>query len=500
MRHLKRSGVQPGLDQGAGCEPDGRPSQAIDLRARGARGVVSAAMWFLLGPRALASALGLLRGPQRVVPTPPEDWRRARIDVVICARNQQRCIVHCMAALAAQTVRPRRLLLVDDGGAARDHTAQLAREFAQANGLNLNIIVRRWSLGRGATLRKQARSFDGDVLFALDGDTVLDSPDYIERCVRELYQGAGIASACGQLRTLGRAHRQAIAATGAFRAWLAGDHWEDPHGRQPRHERVMRWMGDAYRETLALYEQRLINRGQMDRTGGITRPVGPVAYRRRYLKDLFDRWEPVRGDDLTGDEDQFIGMALAHEGYRNVQLPDVTARRCGEGLLRLPAAAHRESVAFLEGARAFDALLRTPLTRLHNATHRGPHAELDTGHEQRRIVEAYRQPFGERLTRLCGRPIGTVLHLTALERIGLPALVVGAVALGHGTTLLAVLGVEALIVAGLLAWLSPGSRVSAAARGLLTAPLRYGLMLAEWAALLRFAARRVRGGLRPARA
>ena len=33
-----------------------------------------------------------------------------------------------------------------------------------------------------------------------------------------------------------------------------------------------------------------------------------------------------------------------------------------------------------------------------------------------------------------------------------------------------------------------------------SAQQQYGQMLAEWAALLRFAARRVRGGLRPARA
>lgn len=445
-------------------------------------------MWFVLGPRAVASALGLWRGPERVVPTPPEDWRRARVDVVLCARNQQRCIVHCMSALAAQTVRPRRLVLVDDGGATRDHTAQLAREFASANGVQLDIVVRKWSLGRATTLKKQARDFDGDVLFVLDGDTVLDSPDYIERCVRELYQGVGIASACGQLRTLGRAHRQAIAASQAFRAWLGGDHWVDPHARHDRVERALRWLGDAYRETLALYEQRLINRGQMDRAGGIARPLGPVAYRRRYLKDLFDRWEPVRGDDLTCEEDQFIGMALAHEGYRNIQLPDVVARRCGEGVLRLPAAAHREAVAFLEGARQFDALLRTPLTRLRRPRRRGP-----AGHDQRRIVEAYRQPFGERLTRLCGRPIGAALHLAALERVGLPAAALAAVLLGQGAWVAGVLVAEALLVALLLALLAPGARMAAAGRGLLTAPLRHGLMLAEWAALLRFGLARLSG-------
>lgn len=446
-------------------------------------------MWFLLGPRAITSAVDRWRGPQAVVPTPTQDWRRARVDVVVCARNQQRCIVHCLAALARQTVKPERLLLVDDGGAERDHTAQLAREFADANGIDLEIVQRKWSLGRSVTLRRQSREFRGDVLFALDGDTVLESPDYIERCVRELFQGAGIASACGQLRTLGAPHRRAIADSAPFRAWLAGDHWVDPHARDDRLERVLRWIGDAHRDTIALYEQRLVNRGQMDRAGGIARPVGPVAYRRRYLKDLFDRWDPVRGEDVTDDAEQFIGMALAHEGYRNIQLPDVVARRCGERVGRLPALAHRESVAFLEGARAFDALLRSPITRVRRLL--AGRARGDQGHEQRRVVEAYRQPFGERLTRLHGRPIGTALHLSALERVGLPAIALGALLLGHGDVLAVVLAIEALVVAALLAVLAPEGRLAAAFRGLLTAPLRHALMFVEWAALLRFGAMRL---------
>ena len=110
-----------------------------------------------------------------------------------------------------------------DGGAERDHGIQLAREFARANGLALTVVQRTWSIGKAATLKRQARDFGGDVLFVLDGNTVLASPDYIERCVRELYQGVGIAAACGTVEPLCPSQRRALAATPAFQRWLDGD-------------------------------------------------------------------------------------------------------------------------------------------------------------------------------------------------------------------------------------------------------------------------------------
>ena len=158
--------------------------------------------WFVCGPAAWLAAAGLWRGPERMEPTPAEDWRQARVDLVIAACRDQPTIVHCLAGLSTQTLRPRRVLLVDDGGAERDHGIQLAREFARANGLALTVVQRTWSIGKAATLKRQARDFGGDVLFVLDGNTVLASPDYIERCVRELYQGVGIAAACGTVEPL----------------------------------------------------------------------------------------------------------------------------------------------------------------------------------------------------------------------------------------------------------------------------------------------------------
>ncbi|MGH8078506.1 MAG: glycosyltransferase, partial [Lysobacter sp.] len=250
------------------------------------------AMRFVLGPTALLGAYGLLREPDRTVATPREVWRDAVVDVVIPGHCHQGTIIHCLAALLTQTLKPRQVMLVDDGGIDRDGTAVLAREFAIANDMALTIVERRWSIGRTPTVKRQTREFDGDVLFVLDADTVLTSPDYLERCVQELYQGAGIASACGTLLPLRGRDRRALSATAAFRRWVGKDEYRDPQARLGRGQRIEQWLADTYRECTALVQQRFVQRGQMRVFGGIGHPPGgAVAYRRRYLKDLFDRYE-----------------------------------------------------------------------------------------------------------------------------------------------------------------------------------------------------------------
>lgn len=451
-----------------------------------------AAPWFAVSPNALLSAAGRLHGPDPTVPTPAEDWRHAVVDVVIPVDRQQHTIVHCLASLLRQTRLPRQVVLVDDGGISRDHSAQLAREFARANGFQLKVVVRTWSIGAVATIKRQAREFTGDVVVVLNGATVLESPDYLERCVRELYQGVGIASACGLVLPLRPAQRREIAATPGFLRWLGSDHdaYRDPLIARDWLHRLWRWFGDSYRESVALYQQRFINRGLMDRFGSIGHPFGcAVAYRRRYLKDLFDRYEPIRGDDLTGAEDIFIGLALATEGYRNIQLADVVARTAQPGLHKLPAQAHRWSTAFLQVGHYFDALLRTPLKwprrcwrRLHERRRGAP-----AWTEQRKIREAYRQPFGERLTQLQGRPIGHALLLQAIERIGYPVALLLLALLGLWTALGVVVAVEVTLALALLVTLAPQRRWAVFGQGLLATPLRYALMLAELFTLLHFA-------------
>ena len=214
--------------------------------------------FFVLSPSTILSLTGFIHGPDRTTPTPAEDWRKATVDVIIPALNEAENIVHCLASVAGQTVRPRRIVLVDDG--STDGTVARAKAFCKSRRIELIAIRRRSPIGKTPTIKRQAREFDSDVEFILDADTVLESPTYIQRTVQELYQGAGIASAFGTVLPQTRRDRKRIAESAAVRAFNR----THPLGVTARKGG---WLRDArrgitnlYREVLYLFLQRFVYR------------------------------------------------------------------------------------------------------------------------------------------------------------------------------------------------------------------------------------------------
>ncbi|GAA4857730.1 glycosyltransferase [Luteimonas vadosa] len=450
---------------------------------------MATAPWFVISPNALLSAIGLLRGPDKTVPTPAEDWRTAVVDVVIPAYKEEDNIIHCLASLARQTLRPRHVILVEDG--AKDQTVPRAREYAAAVGMDLTVIERASSIGKTPTIKRQAREFDSDVEFILDGDTFLESPDYLARCVEELYQGVGIASACGTILPMTPKSRHALCETEEFQRWHGAETYDDPHKRRGMLHSVWWWITNTYRECLYLFLQRFVYKGQMVFFGSITNPVGcAVAYRRRYIADLFDRYEPLFGDDLTNSEDIFIGFALNNEGYRNIQLQDVMARSEEPEVQRLPRQVYLWSSSFLQSCYYFDALLRTPFRTVRRWRKRRrdeASGEAERVEEMRKIKEQYRQPFGDKHTREYGRPIGWSMFLSAVEKIGFPTALIIMLILQLWEPLAVTLIAELVISLLVLFIVSKGARITTVLKGILVTPLRYFLMVADVFTIGRFA-------------
>ena len=79
-------------------------------------------------------------------PTPAEDWRTATVDVVIPALNEAREHRVVSGSVARQTLRPRRIILVDDG--STDGTIDRAKRFARQQQLELIAIQRRAPIGK----------------------------------------------------------------------------------------------------------------------------------------------------------------------------------------------------------------------------------------------------------------------------------------------------------------------------------------------------------------
>jgi hypothetical protein len=59
--------------------------------------------YFVLSPSTILSLSGILRGPDPVEATPAEDWRDAKIDVVIPALNEAVNIVLCLVSVLHQS-------------------------------------------------------------------------------------------------------------------------------------------------------------------------------------------------------------------------------------------------------------------------------------------------------------------------------------------------------------------------------------------------------------
>ena len=501
--------------------------------------------YFVLGPNAALSLAGLTRGPDRTTPTPADDWRTAKVDVVIPAFNEADTIVLCLASLLRQTLRPRRVILVDDGSS--DGTLESAKAFCEMNGLELLAIKRARPIGKTPTIKRQAREFDSDVEFILDGDTVLESPDYIERTVQELYQGIGIASACGTILPMRRRDRRAFAGDETVRAFAGVPGVAQPAVEEPMLLAALRGVTNVYRDVLYVFLQRFIYRGQMVFFGTITNPVGcAVAYRRKYVEALFDHVSPILGDDLTNSEDIFIGMGMLNEGYRNIQVHDVLARTVEPPCHRLPRQVYLWSSSFLQSCFYFDTLLRSPLlavrrlfTGRKEAAVQGERAQapaamgmpalagagamsdgpgmaalmrrgleptgpagptgsstspelgvardVRSAGDRRKVGEQYRQPFGREHTRRFGRPVGWLLAAGLIEKVCFPVALIVMLLLAQWEALFVTLGFESLLALVALLVVTKGQRVQYFFKGLAVVPLRYLLMGAEVVTLGRFA-------------
>lgn len=448
------------------------------------------APYFILSPNAVMSIAGLLRGPDRTVPTPAEDWRKATVDVVIPAYNEEANIIQSLSSVLRQTMKPRRIIIIDDGSTDRTMAfAEQVRPLCEERDIELLTIRRAASIGKTPTIKRQSREFDADVEFILDGDTILISDNYIERTVFELYQAIGIACACGTILPLRDRDRLEMMEEPLVKRCLEKLPDDTPAKRPtPFFTKILRGITNIYRGSLYMFLQRFIYRGQMTFFGSITNPVGcAVAYRRKYVKDLFDTYEPVMGDDLTNSEDIFIGFALIDKGYRNIQLEDVCARTVEPPIPRLPRQIYLWSSSYYQCCYYFDNLMRTPFKLPRNIAkwwrERKFKEEIE---EQRKIKEPYRQRFGREYAQQYGRNMGWIMFTGALEKILFPVTIFAFAMAGWWDAVILTLLLETGLTMIVMAIIAKGARFRFLIMALISTPIRYSVLFYDLVTLFRF--------------
>jgi glycosyltransferase involved in cell wall biosynthesis len=452
---------------------------------------MAVAPYFVISPNTIVSLVGLLKGPDKTVPSPQVGIEDITVDVVIPTFNEEKNVVLALACLYKQTKKPRKIYMIDDGSS--DGTVNHASKFAEANShdvenpVDIEIIQRKESIGKTPSLKRQARESDCDVLFILDGDTLIETDTYLERVCHELFftPARGVASVCGTVLPLWKSFRRKVYDYPSVQRFFLQFPEEKFELNGGAGTNFLRNITNIYRSALYMYLEKFIYRGQMRVFGTVINPVGcAVGYRREYLEELFDEYEEQLGDDLTNSEDIFIGMAMDDKGYRNVQIEDVYAKTEEPPIHRLPFQCYKWSSAYLQSCYYFLSLLISPIRVVRRHRNR---KKNDENEDLRMIKEPYRQPFGRKFTSKMGRPIGWSILSALIEKLFFPLAFVIMILFQWWEAIIVTLIAEIALSLLVLIIIAKGERVKYFLMGLVSTPIRYFVMFFDIFTIGRFA-------------
>jgi hypothetical protein len=213
-------------------------------------------------------------------------------------------------------------------------------------------------------------------------------------------------------------------------------------------------------------------------------PVGcAVAYRREYVKEMFDFYEPAMGDNLTSSEDIFIGTAFMANGYHNTQALEVVARTEVPEIHKIPNQLVKWFSAWLQTAFYLPAMVASPFKAVRRYRHNKRNAAVA---QQRRVIDGYRQPFGLRFAHSMGRPSGWLIFSGLFEKVSFVLVLLLLIIMSAWEALVYTIAAETALFTLFLAIFSKGRRLEFAFKGLAVTPFRYGMMILDLIVLLRF--------------
>ena len=437
---------------------------------------------FVIGPNAILSIIGHVRGPKPVQLPNLEAVRDFEVDVMIPAHNERATVALCLASVMQQTIKPRSVTVIDD--ASSDDTADVAEAFAAANNFAVRVIRRRYSIGKTPGLKIESRNLDGDVEFVLDADTVLISDNYIETLAAELFRVPGIASVSGMVYPLRDRDLAALARLDTMQRLREQRPELDLTLRRPIFNRLAKGIANFYRDAIFQFMQAFFYAGVLNLFGSMPNPVGcAVAYRREYVKEMFDFYEPTMGDNMTSSEDIFIGTAFMAQGYHNTQALAVVARTEVPEIHKIPNQLVKWFSSWLQTAFYLPAMVTSPFKFLRRYRHNKRNTEAA---QKRRIVDGYRQPFGLRFVHSLGRPSGWLIFSGLFEKVAFNLVMLILIVISAWEAVIYTIVAETALFTLFLVIFSKGRRLEFAFKGVAVTPFRYGMMVIDLVVLSRF--------------
>ena len=415
------------------------------------------------------SMIGLLRGTQEPVEQEEVVLDEVTVDIVVPAHNEARTIALALGSLSKQTKKPRKVFVVDD--ASTDETVEVVKAFTSLNTLDLVLIERQENQGKTPALKQIAKFSDADVLFVLDGDTVLVSDDYIEKVVIELMRIPNHASACGFLRPLRTSDREMAKSWPVVQKLLKQRPETKVTHDDTRLSRISRGITNYYRDVLYYFVQNIIYLGELALFGTLVSPLGcAVAYRREYLLDLFRETEATLGDNLTTSEDIYIGFSFVDRGYHNVQVLEVAVHSMEPEAQKLPKQLYLWSSSWLQSSYYFPELVTSPFKAMRR---RRARRELTKNILDDDIYIPYQEPLGRLYSQESGRPIGWAVFFALFEKITYPLIMTLFVIAGWFDILGYTILFESILFTLLMGIFGKEHKLMYMGKGLLITPIRY---------------------------
>ncbi len=189
------------------------------------------------------------------------------------------------------------------------------------------------------------------------------------------------------------------------------------------------------------------------------------------------------GDNLTSSEDIFIGTAFIANGYRNTQTLDVIALTEVPAIHKIPQQQVKWSLAWLQTAYYLPDMLFSPFRVFRRLKHNKKNGSAPQTHS---IVDGYRQPLGLQYTKQLGRPSGWMIFSAILEKASYTFILWGLVVISAWWSLAATITLDMIFFTLFLTVFSTGRRLEFAVKGVLSTPLRYGMMVLDVVVLAQF--------------
>ena len=430
---------------------------------------MAAAPYLIISPLTFMSMIGLLRGVQEPGEQEEVVLSDVTVDVVVPAHNEARTITLALGSLSRQTKQPRKVFVVDD--ASTDDTIEVVKAFTALNVLDIVLIERKENQGKTPSLKQIAKFSDADVLFVLDGDTVIVSDDYMERVVTELMRVPNHASSCGFVRPLRTMDREAAGTWPVVKKALKARPETKIFHDDTAFSRFSRGVTNYYRDVLYYFVQNIIYLGELALFGTLVNPLGcAVAYRREYLLDLFRESEATLGDNLTTSEDIYIGFGFVDRGYHNVQVLDVAVHSNEPEAHKLPKQLYMWSSAWLQSSYYFPELITSPFKAMKRSRAR---KELSKDILDEDVYIPYQEPLGRLHAQESGRPIGWAVFFALFEKVTYPLIMALFIIAGWFDILGYTILFESILYTILIGIFGKENRLLYMGKGLMITPIRY---------------------------